>query len=194
MTGSDQDRGAQLVDQLLAEAGLDDANDLRPLLLELRSLGAGAPPVPSAELAALMTAGPVDLSARRRMRHRRLIVAAIAVAASVGVGASAAAASPEFRHTAQQAITFVLHSLAPGMIHAPGSPRIPAPAGTRAPATPGVPSGGAKHTSSVPPSATPSPTRSGDPRPAPPTTGVPASSPPPGIQKESTTGSTHSGR
>ncbi|WP_309106326.1 hypothetical protein [Arthrobacter sp.] len=43
----------RIIDQVLAEAGLEDADDLRPVLLELRSLG-GEQPGPSAEILALM--------------------------------------------------------------------------------------------------------------------------------------------
>lgn len=43
----------RIIDQVLAEAGLEDADDLRPVLLELRSLGAEQPG-PSAEILALM--------------------------------------------------------------------------------------------------------------------------------------------
>ncbi|HEY8911972.1 hypothetical protein [Lacisediminihabitans sp.] len=174
-------RDDRVVDDLLAEAGIDDAADVRPLLIELRSLGAGSPPEPSAELAALMTPGPVDIAVRRRVRHRRLIVAAIAVAASVGVGASAAAASPDFRHTAQTAITFLIHTLAPGTLREPGQPTIPAPTSSRVPAQEGTPSVGPQRGPSDKSSVAPSPRHTDPTRPDPtrrPSTIVPPVTPP----------------
>jgi hypothetical protein len=46
----------RIIDQILAEAGLEDADDLRPVLLELRSLGTEQPE-PSSEVLALMAGG-----------------------------------------------------------------------------------------------------------------------------------------
>ncbi|WP_394769757.1 hypothetical protein [Lacisediminihabitans sp.] len=169
------------IDDLLAEAGIDDAVDVRPVLLELRALGAGSPPAPSAELAALMTQGPVDIAVRRRARNRRLIVAAIAVAASVGVGASAAAASPDFRHTAQTAITFLVHTLVPGAQHAPGQPPVPAPASSRVPGREGTSSVAPQRGASDKSSVSPSPRHTSPTRPEPtnrPSTAVPPVIPP----------------
>jgi hypothetical protein len=51
----------RIIDQVLAEAGLEDADDLRPVLLELRSLGTEEPE-PNAEVLALM-AGAIDAGA-----------------------------------------------------------------------------------------------------------------------------------
>ncbi|MHB1172765.1 MAG: hypothetical protein ACYCZY_09785 [Lacisediminihabitans sp.] len=185
MTNAYPDRDRQAIDQLLAEADMEDAVDLRPVLLELRSLAAGTPPMPSAELAALMAAGPVSLHAPRRIRHRRMIVAALAVAASIGVGAAAAAASPEFRDTAQKAIAFLIHTFIPGTIQSPAHPGVPAPASTHTPATPTTPSGTTRPTPSDVPSATPSTRPTGPARPGPtqtvpgqPTPGTPPANPP----------------
>ncbi|TXN31123.1 hypothetical protein [Lacisediminihabitans profunda] len=174
-------RDDRVVDDLLEEAAIDDAADLRSLLLELRSLGAGSPPEPSAELAALMTPAPVDIAAHRRVRNRRLIVAAIAVAASVGVGASAAAASPDFRHTAQTAISFLVHTLVPGALHEPGQPPVPAPGSSRVPGREGTSSGGPQRGASDKSSVSPSPRTSVPARPDPsrrPSTVVPPVTPP----------------
>lgn len=99
--------GEQGIDRLLAEAGLDEAYEIRTELLELRAL-ASKRPQPSAEVQALMApalmtaaggaAGPVatapvdELAARRRNKGR-MTFAAVAVAASLAAGATAAAAS-----------------------------------------------------------------------------------------------------
>ena len=161
------DRDEQVIDQLLAEAGMEGAVDLRPVLLELRSLAAGISLMPSAELAALMVARPVRLPASRRIRHRRMIVVSLVVAASLGIGASAAAASPEIRDTAQKAIAFLIHAVVPGTILSPGLQGVPAPVGTHAPATHTTPPGTDKHKPSAAPSAAPSIHPTGPARPDP---------------------------
>ncbi|WP_035743376.1 hypothetical protein [Arthrobacter sp. MA-N2] len=100
--------GEQGIDRLLADAGLDEAYEIRAELLELRAL-AGARPEPSAAVQALMVparvaavpfaaaavgaAAPVDELAARRRRKGRMTFAAVAVAASLAAGATAAAAS-----------------------------------------------------------------------------------------------------
>ncbi|HKU31216.1 MAG TPA: hypothetical protein VJQ60_12070 [Arthrobacter sp.] len=94
------------IDRLLAEAGLDEAYEIRDELLELRAL-ASSRPRPSAAVLALMSptaqaatthpstaeAAPFDELAARRRRKRRAGIAALAVAASLAAGATAAAAS-----------------------------------------------------------------------------------------------------
>jgi hypothetical protein len=111
--------GEQGIDRLLAEAGLDEAYEIRTELLELRAL-AGTRPQPSAAVQALMApahvtmpvstmaaaeagtpvdaasdvaAAPVDELAARRRKKGRVTFAAFAVAASLAAGATAAAAS-----------------------------------------------------------------------------------------------------
>jgi hypothetical protein len=105
--------GEQGIDRLLAEAGLDEAYEIRTELLELRAL-AGTRPQPSAAVQALMVparvaiapvetfapvvldsraVAPVDELAARRRKKGRLTFAAVAVAASLAAGATAAAAS-----------------------------------------------------------------------------------------------------
>lgn len=112
--------GEQGVDRLLAEAGLDEAYEIRAELLELRAL-ASVRPQPSEAVRALMAPGrlavvpaedaapaeavtpvetaspaaaaPVDELAARRRKKGRLTFAAVAVAASLAAGATAAAAS-----------------------------------------------------------------------------------------------------
>jgi len=101
--------GEQGIDRLLAEAGLDEAYEIRTELLELRAL-ANNRPQPSAEVQALMAsarvavipaaaasaggaAAPIDELAARRRKKSRMAFAAVAVAASLAAGATAAAAS-----------------------------------------------------------------------------------------------------
>ena len=114
----------RIIDQVLAEAGLEDADDLRPVLLELHSLGAEQPG-PSAEILALMegtrnadsglhagtpdlgtpdagSAVVVDLAARRRNK-RWLPLTIFGVAAALAAGGGAAAA-------ADQGVRDTLHS------------------------------------------------------------------------------------
>ncbi|MEA5454869.1 hypothetical protein SPF06_09060 [Sinomonas sp. JGH33] len=119
---------------LLAESGLDgDADRLVPVLLELRALGAGAPPVPSAALAALLDADDAGSSAsgnivrldpggargggspgsRRHRRGRRGGgLTALAVAACLSLaGGGVAAADQGFRHAAGDAAAFLVGTL-----------------------------------------------------------------------------------
>lgn len=128
MSDTSSSRNQQIIDDLLADAGMDDAADLRPVLLELRALAAESPR-PSAAVAALMAPAAVpatvpvatpalapavhetatpdpavdepvidELAARRRRKHR-LPLTALTVAAALAAGGAAAAASDEnFRH------------------------------------------------------------------------------------------------
>jgi hypothetical protein len=54
MSNTPVSRSERIIDQVLAEAGLEDADDLRPVLLELRAL-TGDQPKPSPEVLALMS-------------------------------------------------------------------------------------------------------------------------------------------
>lgn len=54
MSNTPVSRSERIIDQVLAEAGLEDADDLRPVLLELRAL-TGDQPQPSPEVLALMS-------------------------------------------------------------------------------------------------------------------------------------------
>lgn len=130
-----------IVDQFLLEAGIDAA-ELKPALLDLRSLALAEPPAPSPELAALMTAGStkpafarpatVSLEARRRLK-RRLAISALIVAGSMSVGTAAVAAvDPGFRQQATETIATVIETVThgrpgrsapdnnPGLSNAPG--------------------------------------------------------------------------
>ncbi|HEY8701637.1 MAG TPA: hypothetical protein VIM08_11880 [Arthrobacter sp.] len=134
MTARDALRNEQIIDQLLLETGSEEAQDLKAALLELRCFSTGPTVVPSAELAALMAAGPVSLETYRRRKHRRTALTALAIAASMGIGTAAVAATdPGFREKAQQAITTVVEAVAHG-----NSGR-PAPAPARSPGSPETP-------------------------------------------------------
>ncbi|GAA4052946.1 hypothetical protein GCM10023063_46610 [Arthrobacter methylotrophus] len=154
--------GEQGIDRLLAEAGLDEAYEIRPELLELRAL-AGARPQPSAAVQALMVPArvaavpraaapaPVDELAARRRQKGRMTFAAVAVAASLAAGATAAAASdggiPGTIEHLGAAVGAVVKQLTPG-------------SGGSAPRQQGTPSGQGPTPSretSVPTSPTPAP-------------------------------------
>jgi hypothetical protein len=121
----------QIVDQLLREAGKEDATELKAALLELRCLAGGPPPVPSATLAALMASAPVSLDARRSGRHRRAIVA-LAIAASIGLSTAAvAAADPGMRENVQETLATLINTVTHGNSGRPAPARThdhPAPA------------------------------------------------------------------
>lgn len=127
MSDTSSSRNQRIIDELLADAGMEDTTDLRPVLLELRAL-AGDSPRPSAAVEALMAPAAVlaavplpvpahapvaagvsnaeqsapvadELAARRR-RKSRLPLTALTVAAALAAGGAAAAASDEnFRQT-----------------------------------------------------------------------------------------------
>ena len=143
----------RIIDQVLAEAGLEDADDLRPVLLELRSLGAEQPG-PSVEILALMegttnagsgvdagtpavgtpdagSAVVVDLAARRRNK-RRLPLTIFGVAAALAAGGGAAAAADQgVRDTLHSAFSSIAATFG-GESHKqdPKNQRVPAPAET----------------------------------------------------------------
>ncbi len=134
MTARQTRHDEQIVDQLLREAGKEDAIELRAALLELRCLGGGPPPVPSATLAALMASAPVSLDARRSGRHRRAIVA-LAIAASIGLGTTAAAAAdPGMRENVQETLATLINTVTHGNSGQPAPARIPDPGSPAAPA------------------------------------------------------------
>lgn len=123
-----------VINRLLNEAGMEDDLDLASFLLELREISADTPPTPSVEVSALMVATPVKLRASKNSRHRRMVLIVLAVVASLGMGVSAAAAvSPQVHDAAQNAITFLVHAVVPGLDHSPTRSQIPASGGTHAP-------------------------------------------------------------
>jgi hypothetical protein len=111
-----------------------DADILRPVLLDLRSLANGPVPVPSPELAKLLLGSTVvPLDTRRRTR-RRAAIFSLAVIAAMGVGTTAAAAmSPEFRATTQHVITGIVTGLTPGATSSVKPTPTPEPSNGNAP-------------------------------------------------------------
>lgn len=92
MTCRDTEREA-IVDELLLDAGLADASDVRQALVSLGTFANLPAPAPSPELAA-MIAGPHDELSKRRWRHKhRTTVVSIAVVAAMGLGVSGVAAA-----------------------------------------------------------------------------------------------------
>lgn len=92
MTFRDTER-EEIVDELLLDADLADASDLRQALVSLGAFAHLSAPAPSPELAA-MIAGPHDELSKRRWRHQhRTAVVSIAVVAAMGLGVSGVAAA-----------------------------------------------------------------------------------------------------
>ncbi|BCW20739.1 hypothetical protein NtRootA9_34470 [Arthrobacter sp. NtRootA9] len=114
-------RSEGFVDQLLADAGMDDDSQLRPALLQLRALGNGVPEPSPAVAALLQRAGtavaaenaapaadnaapamgtdqlpaPLDELAARRRAKRRAALTALALGVSLTAGGAVAAASDQ---------------------------------------------------------------------------------------------------
>jgi hypothetical protein len=143
---------ANIIDRLLRESTTEEADALRPVLLQLRALRTGAPPVPSPEVAALMardTTNVIRLDTAPR-RARRTAFTILAVAATLGAGAAAAAAADEgFRTGLQNTIATIVTALTAGPNPSPAVPSVtpgdsPAPAQPTAPPSSGNPSPGAQ--------------------------------------------------
>jgi hypothetical protein len=135
------------VDGLLLEAAMAGDSQLRPVLLELQSLGA-VPPEPSAELLALMggrtaaettavpaveAPAPVDELAARRRTKRRIAITTLSVAVSLGAGGAVAAASDQGIRDSFTQLNHAVTSLITGSAAAPagdrsGQPAKPVPA------------------------------------------------------------------
>ncbi|MFF2844675.1 hypothetical protein [Paenarthrobacter sp. NPDC057981] len=92
MTFKDLER-EKMVDELLLDADLGDATDLRQALLVVGNFADAAAPEPGEELAAML-AGPHDDVSKRRWRHKhRTAVVGVAVVAAMGLGVSGVAAA-----------------------------------------------------------------------------------------------------
>ncbi|UXM92256.1 hypothetical protein [Paenarthrobacter sp. JL.01a] len=92
MTFKDLER-EQIVDELLLDADLGDARDLRQALVAMGQFAGAAAPEPGEELAAML-AGPHDDVSKRRWRHKhRTAVVGVAVVAAMGLGVSGVAAA-----------------------------------------------------------------------------------------------------
>ena len=130
-----QDPGnADIIDRLLRESSTEEADALRPVLLQLSALRIGEPPVPSPEVAAFMapeTTNVIRLDAAPR-RARRTTFTILAVAATLGAGTAAAAAADEsFRTGLQNTVGTIITALTTGTHPSPAVPSVtdsPAPA------------------------------------------------------------------
>jgi hypothetical protein len=95
MTGDERSRDGAGDWIAASSVGALDSGRLDTLLNDLRSLAAGPPPVPSAELDAMLDgAVPPVIPAHRRRRHGRTIAGAL-IMGSIGAGLSGAAAAAE---------------------------------------------------------------------------------------------------
>lgn len=92
----DGDNGDDAGDKIAASTiGQPESGRLDAFLHDLRSLAAGTPPVPSAELDAMLDGGADPVKPQRRPhRHRRTIAGAV-IMGSLGAGLSGAAAAKD---------------------------------------------------------------------------------------------------
>lgn len=125
---------------LLADLEVPAGNELSVLLEELRDLGAGPVPQPSAAVADLLLAPAVG----RPVRSRRTAIISAIVLVSLGTGATAAAADPMLRRGAADAVAAVAQVVRP----APQPPAKAAPPPVVAPPRPGTVSGSGSASSS----------------------------------------------
>jgi hypothetical protein len=105
--------GDPMIARMVSDAGGNA--DLGMLLEQVRDLGSGAAPTPSAELAALLATGlPGSATSKRRSSPRRpalLILILVGVLGATAAGA--AVADDAFRSGAQVAIAHVIKTLTP---------------------------------------------------------------------------------
>lgn len=144
---------ARIIDRLLRESNTEEDSDLlRSVLLELRALGTGEPPVPSPEVAALLVPGAsnvVRLDAAPR-RARRTAFTVLAVTATLGAGTAAAAATDEgFRAGLQNTVATIVTALTTGPRPSPA----PSVATTDSPTPSRAASGGPGSSTAVPPAS-----------------------------------------
>jgi hypothetical protein len=102
---------SESIDGLLTESGMQGDDHLRELLDELERDSIAVRPIPSAELAALLTRRP---SPRRVPRSRTAVITGIVVVGVMGLGAGAAAASPSVRSVIGSAVGAIVDVVAPG--------------------------------------------------------------------------------
>lgn len=145
------DRADQrVIDQVLADVEPENADSLRPLLAELRTLAHGEPVAPGPLLETLLLPEQDDAAASptahaetpaptplrlidgerrtgRPLRRRRPLAAAVILAAAIGAGTAAAAAADEgFRSTLNDGIGTIVGVLGGHPAQAPASPAAPA--------------------------------------------------------------------
>ncbi|NQD90335.1 hypothetical protein HP499_21340 [Paenarthrobacter sp. CM16] len=143
MTYRDTEREA-IVDELLLDADLADASDVRQALVSLGAFANLSAPAPSPELAA-MIAGPHDELSKRRWRHQhRTAMVSIAVVAAMGLGVSGVAAASSGFTRNPSFIDQLISNFQPQPpvaapeLPSPDAPRVstePAPAADPAPAS-----------------------------------------------------------
>jgi len=142
---------ARIIDRLLRESNTEESDLLRPVLLELRALGTGEPPVPSPEVAALLvpdTTNVIPFDAAPR-RARRAAFTVLAVAATLGAGTAAAAATDEgFRAGLQNTVATIVTAFTTGP---QPSPAVPSVATSASPTPSPAASGGPGSSTAVPP-------------------------------------------
>lgn len=156
-------RSEGFVDQLLADAGMDDDSQLRPALLQLRALGDGVPEPSPAVAALLQRAGtavaaenaapaadnaapamgtdqlpaPLDELAARRRAKRRAALTALALGVSLTAGGAVAAASDQGIRDSFTKLNHAVTSFVTGSGPAAEPDPSPAPAQPAAPAPAG---------------------------------------------------------
>lgn len=136
------------IDEMLLDAGVDDAAGLRETLLAVGSLSILPVPEPGPELAALLSGHTHQLARHRLLRKHRTTVVGLAVIAGMGLGVTGVAATgtaPDAQ--ASSSIQKLLQDWAPGWTVA----GTPAASGTAAnPAEAQLPAEPATHNDAVP--------------------------------------------
>lgn len=103
------------IDEMILDAGVDDASGLRETLLAVGSLGSLPAPEPGHELAALLSGQTHQLARHRLLRKHRTTVVGLAVIAGMGLGVTGVAATgtaPDAQ--ASSSIQKLLQDWAPG--------------------------------------------------------------------------------
>lgn len=113
-----------VISALLREAGTPDDPELADILRTMRASVPAEPPIPSAEVGALL-AGEPGARVSSLNRHRRAIATTLILTLMLAGGVSAAAASPDVRSATHDAIGFLVRGITP------------APKGSTTPAHPG---------------------------------------------------------
>ncbi|UVJ40073.1 hypothetical protein [Arthrobacter sp. CJ23] len=126
MTGNNLERD-KLVDDVMREAGVHDAPELKAALHSLGAFASMQAPEPGAELAALFAAPTDELSKRRWLRTHRPAVLGIAVVTAMGLGVSGVAAASSGFTKQPEFMNRLLAGWAPGWMSPPPSLQPPLP-------------------------------------------------------------------